>query len=715
MHPFHAVRRAIPALLAALTLPAAGQQNEPTLPAVTVTATPPASAGGSASVGGFAELPVMQTPASISVYGQQQLQERGIRQTTDLTRLEAGLNESYNAIGYAEQFSIRGFTLDNMASYRKDGLIISSDASIPLENKERIEVLKGLSGLQAGASTPGGLLNYVSKRPTTGAVRSATISADEHGGLYGAVDLGGRSDDRRFGYRINAAAEKLRSYVQGADGERQFVSGAFDWRLTPRSLLQLDLDYQHKSQVTVPGFQLLGGTDLPRGISARTMLNDQPWSRPTETDSSNIGVRYEYQLNTDWNASFAFNRHGLRRDDFAAFPFGCLDGGIFNGFCANGDYDVYDYQSEDESKQILNSRVQLQGSFTAAGMRHALTAGVEAVRRRDRFGDCVYGASDCLGFARNGVSNLYSPRDVPASSISTSNVMLRRQGNERSLYVQDIVALADAWKLHAGLRHTRLERRQRYPERGQDERYEKDFMLPNVALVFSPRETLSVYASYAQGLEHGTIAPLFSSNQDTMLDPAKSRQIEFGARAQLSAGWSVSAALFRIEKPLDFLDASSTWVRRGEARHDGLEVAAQGKPAHDLTVGLSMTALRSRQQGTGESALDGKRVTNVPDFRSVAYAEYAVARLPGLKLNGSWEYTSSKSFTPDNSVDVPDYHLLNLGAAYATRVGGAPATLRLHVDNVFDKFYWREASQTLGGYLFPGAPRTIRVTAQFDF
>lgn len=714
MTHFPVVRCSLPVLLAALALPAPAQQADTTLPAVTVTAAPP-SAGPSAAVAGFGEAPLRQTPASVSVYERRLLDERGVRQTTDLVRIDASLNEAYNAIGYAEQFSIRGFTLDNAASYRKDGLIISSDASIPLENKERIEVLKGLAGLQAGAATPGGILNYVTKRPTAEPLRSATVGASERGTLYGAVDLGGRGDDRRFGYRINAAAERLRSYVRGADGERQFVSGAFDWRLTPQSLLQLDLDYQRKSQLTVPGFQLLGGTELPTGISARTMLNDQAWSRPTDTRSTNVGLRYEHQFSADWNASLAFNRHELKRDDFAAFPFGCLDGGIFNGFCSNGDFDVYDFQSEDESKLLLSGRAQVQGAFTAAGMRHAITAGVEAVRRRDRFGDCVYGLTDCLGFTRNGVGNLYARRDVPASPLTTGDVLLRRHGNERSLYLQDIVSLNEAWKLHAGVRRTELKRRQRYPERGQDERHDENYLLPNLALVFSPREDLALYGSYAQGLEHGTIAPLFATNQDRMLDPAKSRQLEFGAKARLARHWALTAALFRIEKPLDFLDAGNTWVRSGEGRHDGLELAVEGRLAPALSLGASLTALRSRQQDTGYAAIEGKRVTNVPDFRSLVHLDYAVAGLPGLKLNGGWEYTSSKSFTPDNSVDVPGYHLLNLGAAYATRVGGTATTLRFHIDNVFDKFYWREASQALGGYLFPGAPRTYRVTAQFDF
>jgi iron complex outermembrane receptor protein len=704
-------RSSLPVLFAALALPAHAQQAEPSLPPVTVTAAP--LAAGSASVGGFGETPLLQTPASIDVFKRAQLQERGVRQTTDLVRIDASLNEAYNAIGYAEQFSLRGFTLDNATSYRKDGLIISSDASIPLENKERIEVLKGLAGLQAGIATPGGILNYVTKRPAD--VRSVTVGADEHGALYTAADLGGRSEDRRFGYRINAAAERLRSYVHGADGERSFVSGAFDWRLTPQSLLQLDLDYQRKSQLTVPGFQLLDGADLPTGISARTMLNNQPWSRPTETGSTNIGLRYEYQLNPDWSASLALNRHRLKRDDYAAFPYGCAAAGLFPGFCANGDYDVYDYQSENESKTLLSSRAQLQGKLVAAGIQHVLTAGVDYVRRRDHFGDCVYGTDDCLGSMANGTSNIYAPADVPPSIITTQNVMLRRRGDERSLFVQDVLGLSEAWKLHAGLRHTQIERRQVYPERGQDQQHDKGYLLPNLALVFSPRQDIALYGSYAQGLEHGGIAPLFTTNQDTMLDPAKSRQLEFGAKAALANGWTASAALFRIEKPLEYTDAGNTYIRNGEARHDGLELALQGPLTRALSLGASLAALHSRQQDTGEATLDGKRATNVPDLRSVVYLDYTVPQLSGLKLNGSWQYSGSKAFTLDNSVNVPSYHLFNLGASYATRIGGAATTLRFNVDNLFDKFYWRDASQSLGGYLFPGAPRTFRMTAQFDF
>jgi iron complex outermembrane receptor protein len=113
--------------------------------------------------------------------------------------------------------------------------------------------------------------------------------------------------------------------------------------------------------------------------------------------------------------------------------------------------------------------------------------------------------------------------------------------------------------------------------------------------------------------------------------------------------------------------------------------------------------------------MDGKRVTNVPKFKSTAWLEYAVPGVQGLKVNGTWQYAGSKAFDVENRTFVPGYHVFDLGAAWATRIAGTETTLRAGVQNVGDKFYWRDVTPALGGYLLPGAPRTFRVSAQVDF
>lgn len=654
-----------------------------------------------ASVGGFGDAALFDTPASIVTISSARMQDLSIRSTSDAMAFDASVSDAYNAVGYAEQFSIRGFKLDNNSSYRKDGLIIPADTQIPLENKERIEILKGLSGLQAGISAPGGVVNYVTKRPTATALLSSTVGVSERGTLYGAVDAGGRFEDSRFGYRVNAAAEKLRSYVAGADGQRRFVSGTFDWQISPDALLQLDLDYQRKSQLTAPGYQLLANEVLPPDVSAKTFLGNQPWARPVATDSSNVGLRFDYRLAPDWNASVAVNKHWFRRDDFTAFPYGCSNegDGYYPGFCSNGDYDVYDYQSTGERKTPLGAQAQIQGKFATGALRHQATFGLSYSTRKDSAGEYVY---DYAGY-----SNIYRNLIVPPApgNPRTGPVTVRYQDRERGAYAQDIVALSEQLVLHAGLRY----------ESVRSNRADH-FLLPNVALVWRALDTVNLYASLAHGMEYGGAGGIDTLNYAMPLSPKRSKQIEVGAKATVNGSLELAAALFEIKRGHEYTnEAANLFVREGEERNRGIELSAQGKATPQWSYMLSATALNTVVTGTSDAAINGKRVADVPALKTSALVEYALASLPGLKLNGQWQYAGKKAFQENNRTFVPGYHVFNLGAQYGLQLAGVTTTVRARVENVADRFYWRDVSPDLGGYLLPGAPRTFAVSAQFDF
>ena len=651
---------------------------------------------------GFIDEKLIDTPFSVNAWTSAQMQDLQIRLTTDAMKYDASVNDAYNAVGYSEQFSIRGFPLDNEYSYRKDGFAIPGDAPIPLENKETVEVLKGISGFQSGFATPGGIINFVTKRPTDSDLRSITTSISERGTLYGALDLGGMSDDKQFGYRINAAEERLRSYVIGANGNRQFISTAFDWHLSAQSLLQLDVDYQHRAQISVPGFQLTNGTDLPQGINADMMLNNQPWSKPVDTVDTDICLRYEYKLDTNWTTSIAINKHEFKRNDYTAFPYGCSSGQIPSGYCANGNYDVYDYQSVGESKSSWGSQVLLNGKFNTGSFEHQFAAGLSDAQRKDYFGAYVY---DFVG-----TSNIFNPVVVGQSNNTTGPVMLQRTDKEWSAFLQDAMRINEAWTIHTGIRHINIDRTQ-LGLTG----YQHNYWVSNAALVYKPAQNISLYASFAQGLEHGTIAPFGTNNQNQLLDPAKSKQVEMGIKSDLTRDLSLSAAAFRIQKPLEYIDANNNYVQNGTAQHNGLELSALGKITPQLTLSASLTELDAIQQDTGSASLDGKRVLDVPKLKTTIYADYTVAQIKGLNLNASWQYSSNKAYTPDNTVIVPGYQVYNLGARYVTQIANTTTTLRFNIDNVLNKFYWRDATQELGGYLFPGAPRIFKLSAQFDF
>ncbi|MDB5748902.1 MAG: TonB-dependent receptor [Massilia sp.] len=671
------------------------------------------SASERASVGGFAETAIIDTPSSISAIDRGQMQDLSIRSASEAVAYDASVGDAYNAVGYAEQFSVRGFVLNNNSGYRKDGFAIPADTQIPLENKERLELLKGVAGMQAGLAAPGGILNFVTKRPTDTPLRSVTLEARERGTLYGTLDLGGRFEDRRFGYRINAAAERLRSYVEGADGKRQFASAAFDWQITPDALLQLDMDFQHKEQITAPGYQLIRGVALPTGVSSRTLLNAQPWTKPVDTDSANLGLRFDYRFAPDWRATLSANKHWFKRDDFTAFPYGCSNEGegFYPGYCSNGDYDVYDYQSTGERKTPFGLQGQVQGHFATGALRHVLTAGIAYSERHNRYGDYVY---DYAGY-----SNIYQNLTVdPApGNPRTGPVTERFSERERSLFVQDIVTLTPDLALHAGLRYVRIDSTQLpEPELGWVSN-RASFVLPGVSLVYSVTPSWNVYGTLAHGLDAGGVAEMGATNENEDLGPNRSKQFELGTKGNFG-DVALTAALFQITKGNEFNqgnpDGSFTFVRKGDQRHRGVEFSAQ-RSSGALAYGASLMALRAKQEGTGDPAYDGKRATNVPELKTTLWADYAVPMLPGLKVSGQWQYAGEKSFDPQNRVNVPGYHVFGLGAAYGLKMGATKVTLRARVDNLFDKFYWRDVTQQLGGYLLPGAPRTVRLSAQFDF
>ena len=234
------------------------------------------SAALQADILGITDIPLARSPFAATVVDSQTIEEIGALRLSDLFRLDASLSDAYNAVGYWDFVTIRGFVIDQTYNYRRDGLPISAETSIPLENKERVEFLKGTSGILAGTSAPGGMVNYVVKRPTASTLRMLRLETTNDGGLLGHLDLGGRfGDENRFGYRLNAVAADIQSYVPDANGNRQLLALAMDWRVSRDTLLEGEFEYSRLRQPSVPGLSLLG--------------NALPPADPTSTSTASPG------------------------------------------------------------------------------------------------------------------------------------------------------------------------------------------------------------------------------------------------------------------------------------------------------------------------------------------------------------------------------------------------------------------------------------------
>ncbi|MGH8381137.1 TonB-dependent siderophore receptor [Pseudomonas sp.] len=660
-----------------------------------------------ASVAGFAPAPLLDTPASVAVFSEQLLADRQVRKLSEVLQSDASVGESYAPIGYYENFNVRGFELNAASSYKINGQTIAGEQNVALENKQQVELLKGLSGLQSGVAEPGGLINYVTKRAAD--VRSVTVSSNEQGERYIATDLGGWfGSERQFGLRANLAHEDIRSYVEHADGKRDFAALAFDWQINPDAVLQLDAEYQQREQRSVPGYQLLGGTSLPHAIAPHDRLAYQQWANPVTLDSLNLGGRFEYRLSDNWTGTVSASRSKVVIDDYSSFAWGSSEGAYFSGA---GDYDIYDYRSPDDTRRTDEAQAALNGRFDAMGLDHELTVGASAQRRtqdlRPYFNEWI------------GSGNIYQQTPVLPPSDKTIGPSTRRlDSRQYGLFASDRISFNEQWQTVLGARLVRLDEKT-FDEEGNPGRHTRDYqLLPNAALIYKPRPDVSLYTSYSKGISSGGTAPWFASNSAEILAPTLSQQLEVGIKRDWQR-LSLSAALFQLRQAYQYSRPDGaghfTYVQQGQQKNIGLELGASGWLTSRLQINASAAAIRARVKNSGTADFEDHQALNVPNLRAAVQADYSLP-IAGLALLGGARYSTSKYANQAGTVEVGSYAVFDLGSRYSTKIGGYDTTLRLMVDNVFDKRYWRDAGEYLGdGYLFQGAPRTARVSASVSF
>ena len=678
------MRQLIPTLfLLSFAAPVMAQVQTTELPATVVLGQRESGVkAATASVGSLGEAPLLDTPAAVSVFTRELLDAEHATLLIQAVLNDPSVAESYAPAGYYDSISIRGFELDVWNSYRINGMRISHDAPVALENKERIEILKGLGAVESGFSRPGGVVNYVTKRPTAAPFIALELDYDRYQAFRQHLEFGAPADAAgNIAYRFNVVNETLRSYARGADGDRRFGSAAIDWRIAGGVKLELDAEYQERAQITVPGFQLLDGVIVPVGVDPRNLMNAQPWTRPFFTRTATLQAKLDVELPRGWLATLQVNSMRRKADDNVAFPY---------GFYGNYDFDLYDYRSSNETRSPRTVEALVSGTVDTGFIRHDLAFGAAQYRNTISNPDYVFNFS--------GVSNYFTPAILPSAPEPLTPAVSYRQ-KETGFFGQDTISFGTAWKLVVGGRQTRVER---VATGAVEFDWSRDVFTPGVALLFKPQANVSTYVSYATGLEQGDPAPLGTTNQNQLLDPLASRQYEAGIKWDVMRELNVQTALFRIEKPLEFIDAANTWVQNGKQVHTGIELNAAGRLTAGMTIFGGVTLLDSEQQSTGDPARDGRRKANVAGQRASLFIEYALPGT-GLALSGRWQFVGSRPATDFNTVWVDGYNVFGVGARYRTTIAGTPLLFGLSLDNLFDQNYWKDVG---GGYLHLGAPRT---------
>ncbi len=647
-------------------------------------------------VGAFRDQDPLEVPLTNNVITRGVLDAQGANTLFEALRNTAGVTRSQLSGSTYDNISIRGILVENRGNYRLNGsLPIINLIDIPLENKERVEVLKGSSSLYYGLVPPSGVVNFVTKRAGDTPVTSLATSVNNHGGVEAHVDIGRRFADGDMGLRVNATAGKVENGIDNtSDGKRGLLALAYDWRVRPGLSLKTDLEHYRKdvseqAAIAVPR-AVAGAITLPAVPDNKRNLAGE-WQR-YDAQATNALLRGDLALGENWALTLETGRAETRRDRrFSQFQ---------NYDLATGEGMLSIFFADGQKYVNTNHRAEAMGRLGSGLVQHELTIGYTHNERDAFSGDS----------APNALvpQNLYNPRPVAPRDPALTRRGTHSTITDKGLYAFDRLMIGERWQVLAGLRASD------YSNVGATSRYSASKVSPNLSVLFKVTPDTSVYASYLEGLEETGTAPANRTNAGEILAPAVNRQKEIGVKSRAFAGVFAQAALFQIDRPQTTVDAGNRFIVGGKSRYRGLELSASGDLTPQVGIVTSMQLLDAKIASVGASNAGelGKTPENTPKRTFSLFGEYRLPQVAGLSLNAALYHVGKRAVNNLNQAWVGSYTTLSLGGRYRTRLAGQAVTLQANLDNATDRDYWATAGN---GLLGTGAPRTLKLAARFDF
>ena len=691
------------AVLAAC-LPAAVQAQSAMSPAADVATLPAvqvvsrrgtAVTANEASAGALGDLPLIQTPFSINVVTRELIDKQQGAFVGDVLKNDPSVTVGNVAVPF---LLLRGFSVGTDGTLY-DGLPGHggfSDGRAGMQLIDQVEVLKGASAFLYGigaAGSLGGIVNYIPKRPDEERLRRIGFGYTSRSLLSADADIGDRfGEGGQFGYRLNLGWRDGEQAVERYGWNQKAAALAFDWRARPGLVFNLGFDHVDNHIPQLPPFYIVApGLDVPAAPNTKRSAA-LSWD-DFKTRSNNTTLRMDWAFAPDWSVTAQALHNRSERPSTKEARIGLIGN-------AAGDLLLFGGQSASSNRND-SAQLLLHGKLDTGPLAHRLTFGLSG-SRQDAYG----------GFADFGLfpSNLYQPVDSPEPATQALDSPHTSHVQSKSLLVSDIIAIDTQWSVLLGARRARLEVENFDAAGAIASTNSNAKTLPTAALMFRPTPASLVYLNFARGLEQGgALSPVDSTR---FLPPLLTRQLELGAKLE-HGGMAYTAALFDMQRPLETFDAASNQnVQRGQQRHRGIELVANGRLTPELTLVSGLMLLDTRLAETGDTSSEGKRAVGVPRLTANLWGEYRIAALPGLALNAGIYHSGRQYLDGANTQSIPAWTRLDLGASYGTRVGGVPTSLLLNIENATDKHYWASAQ---GGLLTTADPLTLKLGARFNF
>lgn len=721
-----AVRLALAGLMVAGTSAGAQEQaTEKTLAEITVSASADASAEGltpsyagnqvarGGRVGLLGNQDIMDTPFSTTAYTSELMRDQQAKSVADVLQNDPGVRLARGFGNFQELYMIRGFNVysDDMSYNGLYGLLPRQ--YVATELLERVEVFRGASAFLNGAAPNntaiGGTVSVLPKRAGNEPLSQVMLGANSGGGYEAAVDLSRRfGDDQASGLRLNVARRDGGTGVEDEERELSLLALGWDWR-SRNVRLSADLGYQeHNLTQPRPSVTPNGVVPSPPDASKNYA---QSWTYSDAKDTFGT-VRAEVDFAehlTGWAAVGA--REG-REDNVLAGP-------TVNN--ANGDM-TFTRADNVREDSVRTGEVGLRGKVSTGPVKHAWAASASIFSSKERNAAAWSGGGHS--------SNLYNPVDIipaPAATGGWSGGQLNDplvvgRIDLTSVALADTLGFAgDTILVTLGARHQEIRNRSYdYNTGAESSDYQKSKATPMAGVVFKATQQVSLYANYIEGLTKGATADATHNsapvtNPGETLKPYVSKQKEIGAKYD-GNGLGAGVAVFSTAKSFGMYDSNNTFTDGGEQRNQGVELSVFGQPTNGLRLLGGVTFLDAEITNSEDASLVGKKAIGVPEYQLNLGADADVPGVRGLAVNARVLRTASQYANADNTMSIPAWTRLDLGARYITQIGEQAVTFRARIDNVTNEAYWA----SVGGYpdsnyLVQGAPRTLTVSATIDF
>ena len=655
-------------------------------------------------------LSIRETPQTITVVTRQRMDDQHLGSMTEVLSQTPGITmsqdggERFNI--YSRGSGINTYQFDGVTTYQDNQTRNMPSTLLDVGLYDRIEIVRGATGLMTGAGDPSAVINVIRKRPTREFKAHVQAGVGSWDYYRAEADVSGPlTDDGNVRGRLVVAEQNNHSFMDWYSQDRNVLYGVVEADVTDTTLVRFGIDRQTYKVNGAPGVPLLYTNGQPTHLS-RSNSSDARWGYD-DYETTNYTLNVEQQLANDWQLKVAANYMDVNRDSFSSYV----------STTTNRSYLDPDGSTTISAGVVTARQYQkgvdttLQGPFELLGQSHELVVGFNYLEyKNDHRGD---GGPDVAINYFTWKNQTPKPADDEIEPGIQYDVFNRQSG----YFAATRLNVTDDLHLILGARTSTYRFDYSLGVVGSSRApttysmHERGVVTPYAGIVYDLTSEQSVYASYTDIFKPQSSVDVSGKP----LDPEVGKNYEMGWKGEFFEGrLNANVAAYLVQRD-NFAEATDELAPSGatayrtvdgaETRGVDLELSGEVLPGWNVYTGYSHTHTEDA---------DGVRLTTQLPMDTLRF--WNTWRLPGewekLTVGGgvNWNSSSSLYFSRYNSrVTQDDYFVASLMARYKFNEHVAAT---LNVNNLFDEKYYAGMAGSYGHY---GAPRNATLSLRYDF